>query len=150
MRNLTTGSLLNFYVRNLTTGTPERTCVDCNRTPTPRVLSDSPHLEPHGCVRRRVEVANKIFFVGNSSGQLTLEQFSMFVRLLQREALVMQFNQCDKLGAGLLTATGFAKFLVTKVCVFVRVCVRVFVCACALCIFCVLLLIYSIDWLIAT
>ncbi|CAM9263019.1 unnamed protein product [Pylaiella littoralis] len=61
------------------------------------------------------EVANKIFFVGNSSGQLTLEQFSMFVRLLQREALVMQFNQCDKLGAGLLTATGFAKFLVTKV-----------------------------------
>lgn len=46
---------------------------------------------------------------------LTLEQFSMFVRLLQREALVMQFNQCDKRGDGQLTATDFAKFLVTKV-----------------------------------
>ncbi|CAN0327356.1 unnamed protein product [Ectocarpus sp. 12 AP-2014] len=39
----------------------------------------------------------------------------MFVRLLQREALVMQFNQCDERGDGMLTATGFAKFLVTKV-----------------------------------
>eukprot|EP00752_Nemacystus_decipiens_P009247 g8260.t1 len=61
------------------------------------------------------DVANKLFFAGNASGKLTLEQFSMFVRLLQREALVMQFNQCDERGEGLLTATDFAKFLVTKV-----------------------------------
>lgn len=51
----------------------------------------------------------------DGSGQLTLDQFAMFVRLLQREALVMQFNQCDARGQGLLTSTDFAKFLVTKV-----------------------------------
>ena len=52
----------------------------------------------------------------DGSGQMTLDQFAMFVRLLQREALVMQFNQCDARGQGLLTSTDFAKFLVTKVC----------------------------------
>eukprot|EP00903_Cladosiphon_okamuranus_P016220 g14967.t1 len=62
-----------------------------------------------------VDVANKLFFAGSASGKLTLEQFSMFVRLLQREALVMQFNHCDERGQGSLTATDFAKFLVTKV-----------------------------------
>ncbi|CAN0367660.1 unnamed protein product, partial [Hapterophycus canaliculatus] len=65
--------------------------------------------------RKGDHVANKFFFSGNGSGELTLTQFSMFVRLLQREALVMQFNQCDQRGEGLLTATDFAKFLVTKV-----------------------------------
>ncbi|CAB1113275.1 unnamed protein product [Ectocarpus sp. CCAP 1310/34] len=61
------------------------------------------------------DVADRLFFAGNGSGKLTFEQFSMFVRLLQREALVMQFNQCDERGGGMLSATGFAKFLVTKV-----------------------------------
>ncbi|CAN0348189.1 unnamed protein product, partial [Ectocarpus fasciculatus] len=61
------------------------------------------------------DVADRLFFAGNGSGKLTLEQFSMFVRLLQREALVMQFNQCDERGDGVLTAMDFAKFLVTKV-----------------------------------
>ncbi|CAM9751399.1 unnamed protein product [Scytosiphon promiscuus] len=65
--------------------------------------------------RKHSDVANKLFLSGNGSGELTLAQFSMFVRLLQREALVMQFNQCDQRGEGLLTATDFAKFLVTKV-----------------------------------
>ncbi|CAN0431836.1 unnamed protein product, partial [Laminaria digitata] len=51
----------------------------------------------------------------DGSGKLTLDQFALFVRLLQREALVMQFNQCDARGQGLLTSTDFAKFLVTKV-----------------------------------
>ena len=51
----------------------------------------------------------------DGSGQMTLDQFAMFVRLLQREALVMQFNQCDAGGQGMLTSTDFAKFLVTKV-----------------------------------
>ena len=72
-------------------------------------------------VTAMTDVANKLFFAGNDTGKLTLEQFSMFVRLLQREALVMQFNQCDERGQGLLTATDFAKFLVTKVRVFLTV-----------------------------
>lgn len=81
------------------------------------------------------DVANKLFFAGNDTGKLTLEQFSMFVRLLQREALVMQFNQCDERGQGLLTATDFAKFLVTKVRVFLTSCgtvCRDCVCVCFL------------------
>eukprot|EP00904_Undaria_pinnatifida_P007329 jgi/Undpi1/3726/HiC_scaffold_16.g07095.m1 len=69
--------------------------------------------------RRRKEsyadVAQRLFMGQDGSGQMTLDQFAMFVRLLQREALVMQFNQCDARGQGLLTSTDFAKFLVTKV-----------------------------------
>lgn len=80
------------------------------------------------CTRSISDVANKLFFSGNASDQLTLDQFSMFVRLLQREALVMQFNQCDERGEGLLTATDFAKFLVTKVCVCVCGCRPVYIC----------------------
>lgn len=60
-------------------------------------------------------MAQRLFMGQDGSGQLTLDQFAMFVRLLQREALVMQFNQCDARGQGLLTSTDFAKFLVTKV-----------------------------------
>lgn len=57
----------------------------------------------------------RVFFGKNDNVQLTFEQFSSFVTALQREALVMQFNQWDGRGQGLLTATDFAKFLVTKV-----------------------------------
>lgn len=81
----------------------------------------------NGKPKKKKDVANKLFFSGNGSGELTLEQFSMFVRLLQREALVMQFNQCDQRGEGLLTATDFAKFLVTKV----RSYMHASVCVCA-------------------
>ncbi|CAN0538998.1 unnamed protein product, partial [Ectocarpus sp. 8 AP-2014] len=70
------------------------------------------HSDGFGGEKERGGGALMLFFAGNGSGKLTLEQFSMFVRLLQREALVMQFNQCDERGDGMLTATDFAKFLV--------------------------------------
>lgn len=62
------------------------------------------------------EVAHRLFYPEDSDGELTLEHFTRFVRLLQREALVMQFNQWDARGNGMLSAIDFAKFLVTKVC----------------------------------
>lgn len=56
----------------------------------------------------------------------------------------MQFNQCDQRGQGLLTATDFAKFLVTKVFSCVSSMCLFVLCSCA----CVLLSGY-LPWYVA-
>lgn len=59
-------------------------------------------------------MANRLFVVEDGTNHMTLHKFAMFVRLLQNEALMMQFHEWDERGEGMLTARNFAKFLATK------------------------------------